>query len=463
MIPGKGATVNRREFVQRMAAMMAAAPRPEVAAQAGRPNLVFVFADQMRFCEMGCAGNEYIRTPHLDRLAAQGVQLTNAFSSAPVCSPYRAQLLTGKYSNANGVPTNDVHMPETQDTIAKALRREGYATGYIGKWHLDGGRRAPKNDPRSQGFVPAGGARQGFDFWAALECAHQYYHTHYFRDTPDPIPVNAYEPGVQTDIAIEFLKQRKDHPFCLYLSWGPPHNPYEPPEGYRTYSPAKVPLRPNVPREFEEEARRTLALYYGLISSLDENIGRITRALDDLNLTSNTILCFSSDHGDMHRSQGHLLKQKPWEESAHIPFLLRFPKQIRGGQKRDLLFNSVDVMPTLLGLCGAAVPKEVQGMDLAEVLRGRQTKEPDSVYLSLDSGELPRGAGGKWRAVRTKESLYAIREGREWLFYDLRKDPYEMRNLVDDRSAAAQKAQLRRKLEGWMERVGNAVPLVGKA
>ncbi len=439
-----------------MAAMMAAAPAPSVAARPGAPNIVYVFADQMRFCDMGCAGNEYIRTPHLDRLASQGAQLTNAFTGAPLCSPYRAQLLTGKYSHKNGVATNDVHMPEDQDSIARVLAREGYATGYIGKWHLDGGRREPEGTPRNNGYVPTGGARQGFGFWAAHECSHDYFHTHYFRDAPKPIPIGTYEPDVQTDIAIEYLRQNRDRPFALFMSWGPPHNPYQPPERYRTYDPARIPLRPNVPREFQDEARRNLAFYYGLITSLDDNIGRITKALDELGLAGNTILCFSSDHGDMHRSHGHILKQKPWEESAHIPFLVRYPGHIEAGRKSEVLFNSVDVMPTLLGLCGAKPPSGMQGTDLSRVLTGQETRGPESVYLALSlDGPLPRGAGGRWRAVRTRDWLYAQQRGRDWLLYNLKSDPYQMKNLAGERAAAPEKQRLNRMLQDWFTRTGD--------
>jgi arylsulfatase A-like enzyme len=448
--------MNRRGFVQRMGAMMAAVPTPTAPARPGAPNIVYVFADQMRFCDMGCAGNEYVRTPNLDRLAGQGAQLTNAFSSTPLCSPYRAQLLTGKYGHRNGVQSNDVHMPEDQETVAKALGREGYATGYIGKWHLDGGRREPEGTPRKNGYVPTGGARQGFGFWAANECSHNYFRTHYFRDAPKAIPIETYEPDVQTDIAVEYFKQNRARPFALFLSWGPPHDPYEPPERYRTYDPAKVPLRPNVPAEFHAEARRSLAFYYGLISSLDDNIGRMIRALDDLNLATNTIFCFSSDHGDMHRSHGHILKQKPWEESAHVPFLLRYPGRVQAGQKRDLLFNSVDVMPTLLGLSGAKIPAGVQGTDLSGVLTGKQTKEPESLYLTLDlDGPPPRGAGGRWRAVRTKEWMYAQQRGSDWLLYNLKSDPYQLKNLSGDRSFAAQRDRLNGMLRTWFERTGD--------
>ena len=409
------------------------------AANAVRPNLVYVFADQMRFSEMGCAGNERIRTPNLDRLAGQGIRLTNAYSASPLCSPYRAQLQTGLYGHANGVPMNGLPLREDLPSMAKVLGQAGYATGYIGKWHLAGQRKAKPGGDFVYGFVPPGAARVGWDYWAVHEVNHHYLHGEYFRDTPVPIPIPGFEPDTQTDLAIDFMRRNRARPFALMLSWGPPHEPYQLPERGKIYDPAQMPVRPNVPPEYHAKLRRELALYYGLITCLDENMGRIMNALAELNLGENTILCFSSDHGNMLRSHGMVLKQKPWEESSHIPFLVRYPRRVKAGQTKDLLFNSVDVMPTLLGLCGAPVPRGLHGSDRSANLTGASAKEPDSIYLALDSkgsSEEGRaaGAGGRWRAVRTRESMFVMQEGRDWLLYDMSKDPYQMRNLAADQA-----------------------------
>ncbi|MCX7014465.1 MAG: sulfatase [Candidatus Sumerlaeota bacterium] len=460
-------SLNRRAFIHRMSGAVAAAsflPQSPLLAEESkeRPNILYVFADQMRFCAMGCAGDPYVQTPNLDRLAAEGMMLTNAFSCTPLCSPYRAQLLTGRYGHATGVITNDIKLPESEITIAEVLRDQGYSTGYIGKWHLEGARRAPVGDIRHGGFIPPGPARQGFDFWAALECSHNYYKTHYYRDTPEPIPVDGYEPTNQANLAIDFMKANRERPFLLMLSFGPPHNPYKPPEEFDLYDPAKVPLRPNVPKSMEAAARRDIAQYYGLIASLDHEVGRMTQALDELGIAGRTIVCFSADHGDMLYSQGQRLKQRPWEEAAHIPFLLRWPDQIPAGQKKDALFASVDVMPTLLGLCGAPIPNGVQGVDLSQVLSGKSDKEPESVFLSINS---TGGGGGfipSWRAVRTKEWLYAWSVGIEdgdWLLYNVKDDPYELNNRVDDPACAEIKAKLRALTDQWRKETGDNIDL----
>ncbi len=185
------------------------------------PNLLLVFADQMRGMDMGCAGNPDVRTPAMDRLAKQGVRLTRCFATSPVCSPNRAILLTGTYPTTNRVPGNDLPLPSHLPSLGTIARGHGYRTAYIGKWHLDG-------VPRTK-FTPPGPRRSGFDFWAAYNCTHDYFHPKYYRDTPQVVEVDGYEPEVQTDLALAFLDEQRDaaEPFCLVLSWGPPHDPYD--------------------------------------------------------------------------------------------------------------------------------------------------------------------------------------------------------------------------------------------
>jgi arylsulfatase A-like enzyme len=453
---------SRREFLQIMAAAMAAAPQPARAADKNSPNLVYVFADQMRFCDMGCAGNEQIRTPNLDKLAGQGLRLANAYSAAPLCSPYRAQLQTGLYGHANGVPKNGLPLNQELPSFAKVFDAAGYATGYIGKWHLSGQRKARKGKEMVPGFVPPGGQRMGWNFWAAHEVIHKYLHSEYFRDQDEAIPIPGFESDFQTDLAIEFMRQNRSRPFSLMLSWGPPHEPYQIPERARNYyDPAKMPVRPNVPSQYRDDVQRELTKYYSLITCLDENMGRLMGALEELGLARNTILVFTSDHGNMIRSQGMRLKQKPWEESAHIPFLIRDPRTGKSGKTSDLIFNSIDIMPTMLGMCGLPVPRGLHGIDWSAALSGRgASKAPDSIYLALDSeGSSDEGraagAGGRWRAVRTREWMYVMQEAKDWLLYDVAKDPYQMNNLAEDRGRRNERQELKRLMDQWIERTGD--------
>lgn len=428
--------LTRRAFAQAVAAVPAvgrAAPAP--------PNIVFVFADQMRFSALGCmrgepgAGEEaaVVRTPHLDRMAAQGALFTHAYSTTPVCSPFRTGLQTGRYSHTTGFK-----LQQSEITLPQVLAAHGYATGYIGKWHM-----TPRSEHGPGGRVPAP-YRRGWDFFAGLEVSHDYFGTKIFvNDEPAPRPIPGYEPTAQTDLAIEFLERRRGGPLLLMLSWGPPHNPYEPPPEHDRYHPEDAPLRPNVPAAHADAARRQLAKYYGQVGSLDAEMGRILQALDDLGLADNTVVCFASDHGDMHYSQGQLLKRRPWEESARIPSVMRWPARLKPGVRRDFLFGSVNIMPTLLSAAGAPVPDAVQGESLLAWILGEKRGGPDAILLEqIQPGGTPHNA--QWRAIRTRNRLYAESghlEDGAWLLYDMEQDPYQQNNLAGDRRGSAKLAE----------------------
>jgi arylsulfatase A-like enzyme len=217
------------------------AQQPDPAGQGpkDRPNVLLIIPDQLRAQALGCMGNPDVQTPHLDRLAAEGILFRHTFANTPVCCPARAILLTGKYPHKNGMVANDLRLRESETTLAKLLKEQGYQTGFIGKWHLDGGKRDP-------GFVPPGPRRQGFDFWAACECRHDHFNPFWFRDTPEPVRSPKFEAEALTDVAIEFLRANRSKPFFLVLSMGPPHDPYgAPPEYMKQYDPAKLTMRKN--------------------------------------------------------------------------------------------------------------------------------------------------------------------------------------------------------------------------
>ena len=445
-------TLTRRQFVKIAAAAMpvAIAGCQLVAAEkpARRPNIVFVFADQMRAHAMGCMGNKQVITPHLDKLASEGVLVTNAISCEPVCSPYRAQLMTGRYSHSTGVIHNDIRLPDNEVVISELMKKQGYATGYIGKWHLAGYRKNPV-DAKS---------RRGWDFWAVRNCSHQHLKPEYWlNDSEEPIRVPGWEPDVQTDLAVEFIKKNKQTPFCLFLSFGPPHNPYKAPEKYvEMYKDKKLTARPNVPGG----KTTNLLQYYAMTTSLDTCMGRINDALDQAGISEDTIVVFTSDHGDMLGSQGHRLKQRPWEESINIPFILRYRRKVKKGQRRDWIISSVDVMPTLLGLCDISIPAQVQGLDYSSTFLGKSKKERDAAFLF----NVHKGGGPKtdWRGIRTKEWTYAYHYSSDWVMYDPKNDPYQLKNLIDDPKFAAKKNQLHEQLESMRKALGESLPLKGK-
>jgi arylsulfatase A-like enzyme len=428
-------------------------PPAHAAERAAPPNLVVVLADQWRAQAFGFAGDLNARTPNLDRFAGESVRFTNAVAGMPVCSPTRASLLTGQRPLTHGVFLNDVTLKLDAVTLPKILKAAGYDTGAIGKWHIDGQGRSA--------FIPRE-RRQGFDYWKVLECTHAYNNSAYYADTPDQLHWAGYDAFDQTKDACEFVRGRTQagtknaKPFLLWLAWGPPHNPYPTaPEKYRArFDPEKLVLRPNVPAAFEAQTRTDLAGYYAHAAALDDAMGELLAALHDAGLAENTIVVFTSDHGDMLGSQGMIRKQKPFDESARVPMLIRWPAGLgRAGRVLDAPINSEDVMPTLLGLAGVAKvkPASIEGLDYSAYMRGGENPGDGATVLTCVSpfGEFERRLGGKeYRGLRTTRYTYVRDLAGPWLLFDDEADPYQQKNLV----GAAAHAALQAELEAWLQR-----------
>jgi arylsulfatase A-like enzyme len=281
---------------------------------------VFVFADQMRAQATGYAGDPNVRTPFLDRLAGQGLRFSNATSTCPICTPYRACLLSGQYPLSHGLFMNDLCLPDNGHSLGQELKHHGYDTAWIGKWHLDGhGRSAPIPPER----------RQGFDYWKVLECTHDYNRSQYYADNDiTPRFWEGYDAYAQTDDAVTYIRDRapaSERPFALFLSFGTPHDPYATaPEELRALYPAEdLELRGNVAPHRQAMAREQLTGYYAHITAIDRCVERIDAALTEAGVAEDTILVFTSDHGDMVESQWHLddgargtRKQVPYDESV---------------------------------------------------------------------------------------------------------------------------------------------------
>ena len=477
-----------------------------------QPNVVVLFPDNMRGQAMGCMGNPNVHTPNIDRLASQGILFPQTFANAPECTLARAIMLTGKYPHINGVVANDLRLRDSQVTIAELLVEEGYRTGFIGKWHLDGGSHL--------GFTPPGPRRQGFQFWAANEAVHANYRSLYFRDDPTPIPITKYEPEVWTDLAIEFMRgTKKDQPFFLMIGTAPPGPPHKlggrvAPEKYlNMYDPAALTMRPNfkgvvhplqaaatlkaIGREMDQyrsfdhvadgapftpagimqlahaiqekgflediqqNGREELAGYYAAITAIDDQVGRLMQTLDELGIAEDTIFVFTSDHGNLmgsHEVSFVMQHMKPWDEVVRVPGIVRYPRKVKAGQQLDTLFSLADLAPSLLALCGTQVPKDMQGTDLSEIILGRETEGPNSVYFSQPTG-WQGGKGGEhggWRGVRTDRYMYVSWPDKPRLLYDMEKDPYQLNSLVGNPEYAAVQKELDQKLQQWMQQTGDS-------
>ena len=438
-----------------------------------QPNLVFVFADQLRYQSLGYAGDSKAQTPHIDRLARESLNFRNAVSLSPVCGAYRASLFTGKYTTGTGMAVNELRMNPAHRCLGHVLTENGYSTGYIGKWHLWSNLAGDHENPKVA-FVPPGPNRLGFDgYWAAYNFNHFYYRGYYYEDSPNRVEVRGYEPDIQTDMAIRFIEDsaRGDRPFSLILSYGTPHDPLSPdnvppeylerfrgvefalPENWRD-SPDPYMDRNADPATWlsywKPAIPEQLRCYYAMISNLDDNIARLLDALERASVADDTLFVFTSDHGEMFGSQGRIYKNIFYDEAARIPFLLRWPGHI-APRVSDACLNTPDIMPTLLSLLGLPVPGEVQGSDLAPVALGQSGPEPDAAYLQGLGHTFQWQDGFEWRALRDKRFTFARyrRDGKELLFDNL-SDPAQLHNVIDDPRYAADVRRCREQLSAKM-------------
>jgi len=397
------------------------------AAPTRKPNVLYVFSDMQRATSMGCYGDANARTPSLDTFARQGIRLDAAISTTPVCCPYRANLMSGQYAHHHGMMSNGSEFKPTVKCLAESFRDNGYATGYVGKWHLGSARKS--TDP-TYGFPPP--------------------------NTPYGIYQFERDPAPTTDIALKFIaeKSRERAPWMLFVSWIWPHSPYKAPPEMLKHFP-KISLPPNVPPGAPREyAAECLPDYYGMIEALDVQFARLLGALEKAGVADDTIVVYSSDHGDMIGSQGYKAKRWPHEESARVPFLIRYPRGLPAGRVIIDPFGTQDVYPTLAGLAGVPAPAGLDGADFSAFFTGRAAQPPrDYVYLEMAYAYVPWPG---WRAIRTREHMYARTVNSPWLLYDLSKDPWEMKNLVSDPTHQSLVTQMDARLATLMKESGDS-------
>ena len=392
-----------------------------------RPNILFVFSDQQRSSALGCShGDDDLVTPNFDALAGAGMRLEAAVSNTPVCTPYRAMLMTGQHGHHTGVTTNNCYPDlERHAHIGRTFSDAGYRCGYIGKWHLG-------EDVR----LDAGHAKRlGFDdewFVPLLGRHNNPNRDHAINSRATEIGEGLDRTEAETNRAIEFFEgQDADTPWCLFVSWYPPHPPLVSPDRYvGPYMDRDLRKHPTTWKLFHEDELAALtahyAHYYGLIAQLDHEIGRMMRALSACGRAENTIVVFTSDHGEMLGSQGLYSKHWPYRESSEVPFLIRWPGKIRPGCTLGMPFGTADIFPTLCGLAGIEVPGGLDGVDCSAAFRGGEAAQ-DAVYLTMQHGYVPWPG---WRGIRTERYNYARTEAGPWILFDLKNDPFEERNLV---------------------------------
>ena len=452
-------------------------------------NLLFVFADQWRAGAMGFAKEDPVITPNMDSFCTESTYCDHAFSTFPVCSPHRASLMTGKYPLSAGFFTNckrglSLRLGDDEVCVGQVLKRAGYDTAYIGKWHLDEPEQNHSDSPKSgardwDAYTPPGVRRHGFDYWYSYGTYDMHLSPHYWQDTDEMIKVRQWSPEHETDKAIEYLSEKRDKskPFALYISWNPPHSVYSevPDEYLKLYD--NVKLKSNVCLDnihhhtgenavmTEEEMVLTTKQYYAAVSGLDRQFGRLIAYLKENNLYDDTLIILSADHGDMMGSHGLMGKHVWYEESIRIPFVVRMPGN--DNKRCSTCIGSQDMMPTVLGLLDCPIPDTVEGEDCSRFIKGDEDEDRVSFICAspgrADVVEKFNKVGKKsaeygWRGVRTKKYTYVMELGYDVnckpkrYLYNVFEDPEQknLLNLEDEENKRLAKT-LEEEVKGWLK------------
>ena len=441
------------------------------------PNILFIFSDQQRWDTLGCYNESIDFTPNLDRLAAEGVKFSSAFTCQPVCGPARACLQTGLYATQAGCYRNNIALPEGVTTIAERFNQQGFETAYIGKWHLaSNGGLSLENIGRSFDYakrpVPEH-LRGGYkDYWLAadvLEFTSDGYGGHMFDGGGNRVDFKGYRVDCQTDFALEYLKNRKtDKPFFLFISYLEPHHQnnafhFQGPEGskerFKNY-PVPEDLR-RLPGNWKEEYPD----YLGCCASLDYNAGRLIDALKRRGEYDSTLIVYTSDHGSHFKTRNGEYKRSCHDSSVHIPLIIRGPG-FSGGKASGDMVSLTDLPVTLLRGGGIDIPPELPGCPLQRLASGNNEDWPQEVFLQISESQVGR-------AIRTKKWKYSVsapgKSGwlsagakvyREEFLYDLENDPHELNNLVLSAQHAEVREALRQRLIERMVSAGEKAPKI---
>lgn len=419
-----------------------------------KPNVIIILTDQWRSSALGYTGNDVVQTPHLDKFSKESINLTNAVSVTPVCTPHRASLLTGKYPTSTGMFLNDIYLPSEELCMAEIFKAAGYQTALIGKWHLDG-------HGRDENVIPA--RRQGFDYWKGSECSHSYNEmVYYANDDPEKRIWEGYATFSQS---IDAQKYLSDHaadkePFLLYLTFATPHFPHHTaPKDYQAlYPDSKLKLDPNVPVEMKKNVFKELRGYYAHCTATDKAIGDFITKLKELKIYDNSIIVFTSDHGEMMGAHGvkPTQKQLPWNESAHIPFLISYPGIGKNkGKKLNAPITTPDILPTLLGLTNINIPTTIEGENLSKLIK---KCDPKANRAALFMNIFPFNVNindPAYRAIRTNKYSYIKTLDRGTLLFDNTKDPYQLTNLYDNHQFKNIRKDLEKQLNARLTRIGD--------
>ncbi|MEA4936291.1 MAG: sulfatase [Paludibacter sp.] len=458
-----------------------------IAQTTDRPNIIYVFPDQFRNHAMQIWNEEGfkdkvnfkgdpVHTPVLSRFARESVVLTSAQSNCPLSSPHRGMMLTGMYPDGSGVTLNcnstrpNSSLRADAVTISDVLSRNGYDCAYFGKLHVDF--PTPNNPQKPGTYVddrwPAWDAytpkerRHGFNYWYSYGTYDVHKEPHYWDNDGNRHEIREWSPKHEADMAIEYLTTVRDpkKPFYMVVSMNPPHSPYNSlddvmEEDYNLYKDkplSELLVRPNVNPELTKKQRKT-PYYFASVTGVDREFGRILEAVKQLGLEKNTIVVFTSDHGETMTSHVEDPKNSPYAESMNVPFIIRYPGKLKP-RVSDLMLSTPDIMPTLLSMAGlkTEIPSAVQGNDLAAHLSGKasKVKAPKGVlYIRNNDGDVnekdevlnyfPVSRGIKTDRYTLAITIDRNKKVKEILLFDDKKDPYQMHPLDANRHISLMK------------------------
>ena len=461
--------------------------------EAARPNLLFIMSDDHAAHAISAYGSRINQTPHLDRIAGNGMRFDSAFCTNSICTPSRAAILTGTYNHVNGATTLDTPLDNSLWTFPKALQEAGYVTGIIGKWHLGHG---PGADPA------------GFDVWRILPGQGHYDNPVMLEPGGRIVERSGYVTDLITDDCIEFIHEHRDRPFALFCHHKAPHRTWIPaPRHFTLYDDTEIPepetfwddhegraevikavkmhmldldpitdLKALVPEgltrdeEIEWRYQRYIKDYLRVVAAMDEGIGRLLDTLDEAGLAETTIVVYTSDQGFFLGDHGWFDKRLMYEESLAMPLLIQYPARIAPGTTCDDMVVNVDFAPTLLDLMGVAVPEHVQGRSFAPLLDGDRPGDwPESMYYRYwmhrdGAHNTPAHYGVRTRTHKLicyyndplgQEGAQGPADPIEWELYDLVADPLELTNVIDDPAYAEVRAELAAELARLQDEVGD--------
>ncbi|MCZ8515350.1 sulfatase-like hydrolase/transferase [Paenibacillus filicis] len=422
-------------------------------------NVIVFFTDQQRWDTTGVHGNPLGLTPNFDRMALRGTHLYHTFTCQPVCGPARSCLQTGMYATTTGCYRNSIPLPHENRTLAHYFKDAGYATGYIGKWHLASHEPVPEEE------------RGGYEEWLAanlLEFSSDAYDTVLYDNDNREVRLPGYRVDAQTDAAIRYIDRHQSEPFFLFLSYLEPHHQnhtdnYPAPDGYEEMYTSRW-MPPDL-QALGGTAPQHLGGYYGMVKRLDEALGRLLDALKSLKLDNRTLVLFTSDHGCHFKTRNGEYKRSCHESSIRIPAAMLGPSGMNGGQIRELV-SLIDLPPTLLDAAGIPVPEKMQGQSVMPLIRRERIEWPSEAFVQISESQVAR-------AIRTDRWKYSVhapdRSGwsdpgsdryEEECLYDLYADPYELHNLIGMDSYRKVTEGLRERLMNRMAQAGERMPLI---